>query len=138
LFISEALLYAGADTPQFIMLPILVFLFLPKLFFSYLETSPDGIRVHYWPNYHFQAAWDEIGRLGKASFLGKSNCDALYLKKVRGENSPEVMSRQSGIQQKQLVALSDFGGWPGGRLHQVLSWYIPQILEHARGVSSAE
>lgn len=131
LYISEALLYADADTPQFIMLPILLFLFLPKLIFSYLETSPTGIKIHYWPNYLLQVGWDEIGHLGKASFLGRRYCDALYIRGIPSEDQPKEISRQQGIQEKRMIALSDFKGWPRGRLYQVLSRNIPQILEHA-------
>ena len=129
MFISEALLYADADTPQIIMLPIILFLFIPKLIFSYLETSPDGIKVHYWPNYNLRVGWEIIGRLGKASFLGKSNCDVLYLRDSQSEPPLDEISRQNGIQQKRLVALGDFKGWPKGGLHQELVRFIPEIVD---------
>jgi len=131
MFISEALLYADADTPQFILLPILVFLFLPKLLFSYLEITSNGIRAHYWPNFSYRAEWQEIERLGKATFLGKAKCDALYLITPRGETFSDSMSRQQGIQTQSLIALSDFKGWPKGRLYQDLFRRISEVLEHA-------
>lgn len=131
LFISEALLYADADTPQFIMLPIIIFLFIPKLVFSYLEVISTGIKVRYWPNIRYQAGWQEIERLGKATFLGKANCEALYLRTAQDETSRDLVPRQQGIQTRRLIALSDFRGWPKGRLYQELSRHIPQILEHA-------
>jgi hypothetical protein len=129
MFISEALLYADADTPQIIMLPIILFLFIPKLIFSFLETSLDGIRVHYWPNYHIRVGWQMIDRLGKASFLGKTNCDALHLRNLQGKPSAYEISRHAGIQQKRLIALSDFKGWPNGDLHQELVQFIPEIVD---------
>jgi hypothetical protein len=128
MFISEALLYADADTPQFIILPIIVFLFLPKLFFSYLETSSTGIEVHYWPNYHLRVEWDEMGRLGKASFLARSNCDAIYLRNPQGETDSGEITREVGIYQKRLIALSDFRDWPKGGLRQELVRFIPEIM----------
>jgi hypothetical protein len=129
LFASEALLYEDADTPRFLLIPILVFLYLPKLFLSYLEVSDQGINLFYWPNYRINVSWQEVNRLGKAIFLGRQSSDVLYLRKGPEEGIPSLIDRHRGFREKRIIPLSDFRGWPDGDLYNDLMRYIPNIIQ---------
>jgi hypothetical protein len=126
LLLSESLLYADPDTPWILMLPILVFLYLPALFLSYLKLSDAGVELFYWPGFRLNSSWEDIERLGYVTLLGKIPHDALFIK-----SNPEQMqtvSRQKGIREKRIIPLSDFRGWPEGYLLSELKRYIPELL----------
>jgi hypothetical protein len=126
LFSSEALLYAAPDTPQFLLMPILIFLYLPKLFLSYLRISDSGIELFYWPNYRQKTSWENIERLGEVFYLEKFTQQALYLRSESGEKVD--IKREKGLREKLIIPLSDFRGWPTGTLYDELQKHIPHIL----------
>ena len=101
LFSSEALLYADANTPRILIFLILLFLYLPKLLFSYLAVTHDGIHIHYWPNYHHKVTWDEIDRIGKVMLYKRIPSDALYLHSEHGESFGQEIDRYHGIREKR-------------------------------------
>ena len=124
LLISETLLYADPDTPWILLLPILIFLYLPSLFLSYLKINPEGVELFYWPGYRLKSSWEEIDYLGDVTLLGKIPHDALLLKNAE---QARALSRQQGIRKKWIIPLGDFQGWPEGKLHQALTKYRPDI-----------
>jgi hypothetical protein len=126
LLTSEALLYADADTSWILMVPVLIFLYLPSLFLSYLKVNEEGIELLYWPSYRLKSSWDEISHLGNVTLLGKIPFDALYLKKSEQERG---VSRHRGIRKKWIIPLGDFRGWPEGELYEQLQIYLPRFFE---------
>ena len=121
---SETLLYADPDTPWILLVPILIFLYLPSLFFSYIKTSADGIELYYWPRYRVKAKWEDIDRLGEVTLLGKIPHEALILKNAE---PTQALSRHQGIRKKWIIPLGDFRGWPEGKLQQALTKYKPDL-----------
>ena len=125
LLVSESLLYADSDTPSILLIPILVLLYLPSLFFSYLKTSAEGIELFYWPRYRVKSNWEDIKLLGEVTLLGKIPHDALFLKDAEPRGR---LSHHQGIWRKWIIPLGDFRGWPDGLLFQELNRYIPELL----------
>jgi hypothetical protein len=121
LFVTESLLYADSDTPWILLLPILVFLYLPALFFSYLKLSPEEIELFYWPRYRLTSSWENIDHLGEVTLLGKIPYDALILKSAQ---QTQGLSRQRGIRKKWIIPLDDFRGWPDGELYKQLREHL--------------
>ena len=126
---SESLLYADPDTPWILMLPILILLYLPSLFFSYLKVNEEGLELFYWPRYRLKSSWEGIKYLGEVTLLGKIPHAALYLKDAEPTQS---LSRHQGIRKKWIIPLGDFRGWPDGSLSQELSMYIPDLLANQK------
>ncbi len=133
LFSSGALLYADAEAPRILMVPILLFLYIPKLVLSYLKVSDEGIELHYWPNYRFNVQWDEIERLGKAIVIGERTIDILYVRTGDREGTAAAVDRRRGIREKRIIPLSDFRGWPAGALYNELVRFIPEIMQRVEG-----
>ena len=127
LFQLDPLLYADPDTPGFLLFPIMVGLFIPRLFLSYLKVSAEGLILHYWPRYTIRLKWEEIDRLGKCRFLGFIPCDALYLKMAEAQTK-NARLREWGLAKKCIIPLSDFRGWPNGSLAESLKKYIPSMF----------
>lgn len=122
------LLYADSNTPGCLLIPLLVLLFLPRLLLSYLEVSPQGLELLFWPTFRIPVCWDEVERLGKCTFWGKITCDALYLKNPSRPKSETIIDRERGLLQKQIIPLSDFRGWPEGGLAENLQRYCPRLF----------
>ena len=95
---AEPLLYGDSDPSLWIILPILLLLFVPRLFLSYLKVGPAGLELRYWPGYRVQVPWSDIDRLGKCRALGVMRCDALYLQRSSPATEAEVLSRTHGLQ----------------------------------------
>ena len=130
LFQFDPLLYADPDTPGWVLFPIMVGLFIPRLFLSYLKVSADGLILHYWPKHTTQVKWEQIARLGRCRFLGFIPCDALYLKMPEAQTKNAAL-REWGLAKKCIIPLSDFRGWPNGKLAENLKNRIPSIMsEH--------
>ena len=128
LYSSEGLLFAGSEPSWVLTIPILLFLFFPKLIFSYLMVSDEGIELLYWPNYRLKSSWEEIGYLGKVTVIGNLTSDVLYLRCETGEANGVEINRHRGIQEKCIIPLSDFRGWPKGQLYTDLLRFIPDII----------
>jgi hypothetical protein len=126
---AEWLLYADSDLSLWIFLPLFFFLFLPRLFLSYLRLSSQGVEIHYWPNYRESYSWSEIEHLGQCRTMGVMTCEALYLHHTSSASDHEIISRTAGLKQKRLIPLSDFRGWSHGRLARVLTRFIPEIID---------
>ena len=135
LLTSETLLYADPDTPWILLIPILVFLYLPSLFFSYLKVTAEGVELFYWPRYRVRSSWEGIDRLGEVRLLGKIPHDALILKEAEPRGN---ISRHQGIRKKWIIPLGDFRGWPEGILFQELHRHIPEILDRKKDHSDHE
>jgi len=128
LFSSEALLLADSEPSWIIIFPILLFLFIPKLIFSYLMVSDEGIELLYWPNYRLKSTWEKIDHLGKVTVIGSLTSDVLYLRDETGETRTVEINRPRGIKEKHIISLSDFRGWPKGQLYSALLRFIPEII----------
>ena len=129
LFSSEALLLADSEPAWILIIPILLFLFIPKLIFSYLMVSDEGIELFYWPNYRHKSTWEKIDYLGKVTLIGNSTSDVLYLHDETGIARKAKINRHRGIKEKQIIPLSDFREWPKGQLYSDLLRFIPEIIE---------
>ncbi len=125
---SEALLYTTPDTAQFILIPILLLLYLPKLLFSYLRITENGIELFYWPNYHLSAKWEEIEQLGKVSYIWNNSQDVLIIRRIEGKSITQGLDRHQAMQEKRIIPLEDFRGWPEGNLSDELQKHIPVIV----------
>ena len=128
LYSSEGLLFAGSEPSWVLTIPILLFLFFPKLIFSYLMVSDEGIELLYWPNYRLKSSWEELENLGKVTVIGNLTSDVLYLRGETGEANGVEINRHRGIQEKCIIPLSDFRGWPKGQLYTDLLRFIPDII----------
>jgi len=128
LYSSEALLYSTPDTPSFILIPILFLLYLPKLLFSYLQITESGIKLFYWPNYRLTANWEEIEQLGQITYMRKYTQDALFIRGIDGKSITQDLDRHRAIQEKKVIPLNDFRGWPDGDLSNELKQFIPTIV----------
>ena len=129
LFSSEALLFADSESSWVFTIPILMFLFIPKLIFSYLVISDEGLELLYWPNYRLETTWKELDRLGSVTVIGSLTSDLLYLRGKFVDANAEEIDRHRGIRERRVISLSDFKGWPKGQLHDDLERYIPDIIE---------
>ncbi|MCK4816700.1 hypothetical protein KA005_13095 [bacterium] len=128
LYSSEGLLFAGSEPSWVLTIPILLFLFFPKLIFSYLMVSDEGIELLYWPNYRLKSSWEELENLGKVTVIGSLTSDVLYLRGETGEANGVEIDRHRGIKEKRIIPLSDFRGWPKGQLYTDLLRFIPDII----------
>ena len=91
--------------------------------------SDEGLELFYWPNYRLKTTWEELDRLGSVTGFGSLTSDVLYLRgKSVGANAEEI-DRHRGIQERRVVSLSDFKGWPKGQLHDDLLRFIPDIIK---------
>ena len=131
LFSSEALLFADSESSWVLTIPILLFLFIPKLIFSYLMVSDEGIELLYWPNYRIKSTWDMIDHLGKVTVIGSLTSDVLFLRGETEETSAGGMNRHRGIKERRIIPLSDFRGWPKGQLYSDLLRLIPDIIKRS-------
>ena len=131
LFSSEALLFADSESSWVLTIPILLFLFIPKLTFSYLMVSDEGIELLYWPNYRIKSTWDMIDHLGKVTVIGSLTSDVLFLRGETEETSAVGMNRHRGIKERRIIPLSDFRGWPKGQLYSDLLRLIPDIIKRS-------
>lgn len=127
LYHSDAWLYLAPDTPGCLVAALMVGLYIPSLFLSYLKVSPDGLELHYWPIYRIRVAWQDVERLGKCKLLGVFSCDALYLNRAEAR-ARNATIREWGLAKRCIVPLSDFRGWPDGELADDLRWYIPHVF----------
>jgi len=124
---AEPLLSMDGNTPLWISLPIVLVLFLPRLLLSYLRVGPAGMEVRYWPRYRARIPWGAVERLGECLALGPFKRDALYLSGA----GTGVLHRETGLRQNLIIPISDFHGWPDGRLREELTRFIPRVVEPA-------
>jgi hypothetical protein len=128
LYHSDAWLYLAPDTPGCLVLALMVGLYVPSLFLSYLKVSPDGLELHYWPTYRVRVAWQEVERVGKCKLLGLFPCEALYLNRAEARGRKATI-REWGLAKRCIIPLSDFRGWPAGGLAEDLRRYVPHVFE---------
>jgi hypothetical protein len=127
LYNSDAWLYLQPDVPGLLLLLLMVALYLPSLFLSYLKVSSSGMELHYWPYYRVFVRWDEIDRIGLCRALLVFPCEALYLNKAEAKEKNATI-REWGLVKQCIVPLSDFRTWPDGELKRDLQRYIPHIF----------
>ena len=127
LYHSDAWLYLAPDSPGCLAVALMVGLYIPSLFLSYLKVSPDGLELCYWPTYRLCVAWQDIERVGKCKLFGIFPCDALYLDRPEARARNAVL-REWGLAKRCIVPLSDFGGWPAGKLAKDLRRCIPHVF----------
>ena len=127
LYHSDAWLYLAPDSSGCLVAVLMAGLYVPSLFLSYLQVSPDGLELHYWPTYRLRVAWQDIERVGRCKLLGILPCDALYLDRAEAR-AHNAAIREWGLATRCIVPLSDFRGWPAGELEQDLRRYIPHVF----------
>ena len=128
LFNSDSWLYSQPDTPGLLLAFLMIVLYIPSLFLSYLKVSGSGLELHYWPLYRLSVEWDEIDHIGKCKALIIFPCDALYLKRPEAsERNAKI--REWGLAKQCLIPLSDFHGWSSGELGDELIDHIPHIFQ---------
>ena len=125
------MLFADSEPSWVLTFPILLFLFIPKLIFSYLKVSDEGIELLYWPNYRIKSTWDMIDHLGKVTVIGSLTSDVLFLRGETEETSAVEINRHRGIKERRIIPLSDFRGWPKGQLYCDLLRLIPDIIKRS-------
>lgn len=101
LYHSVAWLYLQPGTLEFLILFLMIILYIPSLFLSYLKVSSDGLELRYWPLYKQLITWDEIDRIGKCRALIIFPSDALYLKR-EGVRERNASIREWGLAKKVL------------------------------------
>jgi hypothetical protein len=96
-----------------------------------LETSANGIRYSYWPNYTIECKWSDIDRLGEGT-TGKIKYDVLYLSggKVM-ELAPTMKMRRLFFNpsKQYYIPLARMEGWPDGELANDIRHYAPHLFE---------
>ena len=127
LFNSDSWLYAQPDTPVFFLAILMIALYIPSIFLSYLKVTSAGLELHYWPLYRVFVLWEEIERLGKCKALIIFSCDALYLKRPDAAHKNAEI-REWGLAKKCIIPLSDFRTWPDGELKRDLQRHIPHLF----------
>ena len=127
LFHSDSWLYIQPDSPVFILVILMIVLYIPSLFLSYLKVSSSGLELHYWPLYRVFVVWGDIDRLGKCKALNIFPCDALYLNRAEAtEKNAQI--REWGLSKQCIIPLSDFRAWSSGELLSDLQRYVPQVF----------
>ena len=127
LYATWPLLYIEPDSASCLVIPMLVFLYVPSLFLSYLRVSDEGVELLHWPRYRVRARWDEVTRLDKCRAFGKFKFDALYLRESAQGEARKLADREMGEFRKNIISLTDFRGWPEGRLAEDIRRYLPQM-----------
>ena len=127
LFHSDSWLYIQPDSSSFLLAILMIVIYIPSLFLSYLKVSSTGLELHYWPLYRVCVDWDEIDRLGKCRALVVFPCDALYLKRAEASGK-NAKIREWGLSKQCIIPLSDFHAWSSGELLGDLECYIPQVF----------
>jgi len=113
--------------------------YIPSLFRSSLKASPECLELLLWPAKPQTFSWDEITHLEHKKVLGLVAYDRLFLDRPRHENRIVIAlttkSREWVDAQKIYIILSDFQGWPNGKLADDLYRYAPQIFEQANPIT---
>jgi hypothetical protein len=111
---------------------ILLGLYIPSVWRSYLKTSPQGLELYYWPGRQIIASWDEVTHLESRKFMGTIANDRLFLNRSLYENRIVISLTQKSKEwvdkQKMFIPLSDFKGWPDGGLANDLRKYTPHVF----------
>ena len=129
LHLSSPLLYADSEHSLIFVIPILIMLYLPKLLFSCLKLSAEGLELRYAAVYRAQTSWENIERFGKSNTHGEFPRDALLLKKAVAVEPENAVVRWLGQKTTQEFIIGDFRGWPDGELAQSIRQYAPHIFE---------
>ena len=120
---QEVLTAFGLAAGFVVILSILLMLLVGEVMFSYLQVSPDGIEYRFWPFYHLQFDWDDIESIKQSRVLGLFPYDSMNV----------VITNRSSFATttvlKQSISLSDFQGWPKGKLAATLREYAPHLFE---------
>lgn len=105
-----------------IILTILLMLLVGEVLFSYLEVSPQGMEYRIWPFYHLKFDWDEIESIERSRIMKIFPVDSLNV---------AVTNRSSFATTtvlKQSINISDFQGWPKGRLAEAIKTNAPGLF----------
>jgi hypothetical protein len=107
-------------------------LYVPGVWRSYLKTSPQGIKLYYWPGRQIVASWYEVTHLECKKIRGIIARDRLFLNRPLYENQIVIPLTQKSKEwldkQKIFIPLSDFKGWPDGELANDLRRYAPHVF----------
>jgi hypothetical protein len=127
---QEVLTAFGLAAGFVVVLSILLMLLVGEVMFSYLQVSPDGIEYRFWPFYHLEFDWEDIEDLKQSRLLGIFGYDSMNV----------VIANRSSYATttvlKQSISLSDFQGWPKGKLADTLREYAPHLFEIGQTTSS--
>jgi hypothetical protein len=122
---QEVLTAFGLAAGFVVILSILLMLLVGEVMFSYLQVSPDGIEYRFWPFYHLEFDWDEIESIKQSRLLGIFPYDSMHV----------VITNRSSYATttvfKQSISLSDFQGWPKGKLAATLREFVPHLFENS-------
>lgn len=128
LHLSTPLLYIEDEHALIFVIPILLLLYIPKLLFSYLRVSPQGLELRYASLYRVKTSWQNIEHFGKSKAYGEFTRDALFLKKAVAVAPENRVARWLGDKIIREIVIGDFRGWPDGELAQALQQHIPHIF----------
>jgi hypothetical protein len=118
----EGLSAFGLVAGFILILTILLLLLVGEVMFSYLEVSPKGMEYRLWPFYHLNFDWDEIESIQRTRLLRLFPLDSINV---------AITNRSSFATTtvlKQSINLSDFQGWPKGKLADALRENAPGLF----------
>jgi hypothetical protein len=122
---EEGITAFGLVAGFLVILTILLMLLVGEVMFSYLEVSPKGIEYRLWPFYHLEFDWDEIESIQRARILKIIPVDSMNV---------AITNRSSFATTtvlKQSISISDFQGWPRGKLAEALRENAPQLFDNS-------
>jgi len=128
-----SILELGDVSPLWIPLALLIA--FREVSRSYLRVSPAGLELFYssglelfkWTNYQLQVGWDQVDHIEQRKVLF-STCDVLCLKEKASLGSRTMHGRVLGWGPQRFISLSDFEGWPAGKLAEDLRRFAPQLF----------
>lgn len=127
---EEGITAFGLVAGFLVILTILLMLLVGEVMFSYLEVSPKGMAYRLWPFYQLKFDWDEIESIQRARVLKIFPVDSMHV---------AITNRSSFATTtvlKQSVTISDFQGWPKGKLAEALRENAPNLFETPTGMQS--
>lgn len=111
-----------------VVLSILLMLLVGEVMFSYLQVSPKGIEYRFWPFYYLEFDWNDIESIKRSRLLGIFPYDSMNVA------IPNRSSYATTTVLTQSISLSNFQGWPKGKLAASLREYAPHLFESERQV----
>lgn len=90
--------------------------------------SPQGIQLFRWPFYTLACGWRDLVRL-ETEVINDRTVDRLILPDP--VNKPGLSGDPSVARDRRgpFIRLSDFEGWPDGRLAREIRQYAPRLFE---------
>jgi hypothetical protein len=122
---NEVLIAFGLAAGFVVILSILLMLLVGEVMFSYIQVSPDRIEYRFWPFYHLEFDWDDIETIKQSRLLGVFPYDSMNVAITNRSSYATTTVLQ------QSISLSDFQGWPKGKLAATLREYSPRLFENS-------